>query len=290
MKRKISVVLTAWLACGGVAMADNPAVLGADALAQESETNKSDDQREDSEASPANDTQEAEKIAPAEENDAAESQLERIRKSVKERKKREAELRSLDIMRESRSMVTEYTVDPGSVEMVVELDPNNYGFRQRNHRMTLGGEFDLLLRGRGMLAYDFRFFEYWSFAVKAGVDWNDISLYSRFRDQLNKPAPKQFSVLGGLSAKLRLTEWYMRSAIFLEPSILTGYMWQTLINQESSYWRVRPGLFAVLETVFDSGLAMNFRLGFELPFDFGEVNPINEAVEPLTLFGLGLAI
>ena len=192
-------------------------------------------------------------------------------------------------MREAKGTITEYTIDPGSVEYVVELDPNNYGFRQRNHRMTLGGDFDLVLRGRGMLAYDFRFFDYLSFAIKAGIDWSDLSLYGRFRDQLDKPAPEQFSILGGVSAKWRLTEWYMRSSVFLEPSLVGGHMWQTLLAHESNHWRLRPGLFAGIETVFDSGLAMSFRLGFEVPFDFAVVNPIKEVAEPLALFWLRIS-
>ncbi len=291
MKRKISVILTAWLACGGLAVAasadESPVKLAQVSTPPDLFDDEIDDKADDAEALEKQARKEAKRKAAEEEKRAAEAKRQAVKQSLKERQRREAELKELDVMRET---TTEYTVDPGSVEMVVELDPNNYGFRQRNHRMILGTDFDLLLRGRGMLSYDYRFFEYWSFAIKAGVDWSDVSLYSRFRDQLNKPAPKQFSILGGLSAKWRLTEWYMRTSVFLEPSFVAGYMWQTLISQDSNHWRLRPGLFAGLETVFDSGLSMSFRLGFEAPFDFGQPNPIKETVEPLALFGLGFAI
>lgn len=297
MKRKISVMFTVWLSCSHAISAENPApshVVSEDLLAQ-SEKDALDDLSDEATAND-NDAQkeqeEAQKKAEEEKIKlkAIEAQREAAKKAEKDAKKREKELGKIDALREALPTTTEYTLDPGSVEAVIELDPNNYGFRQRNHRMILGLDFDLLFRGRGMLAYDFRFFEYWSFALKAGIDWSDLSVFSRFRDQLDKPAPKQFSVLSGLSAKWRLTEWYLRSAIFLEPSLMVGYMWQTLNTQDTSHWRIRPGLFGGIETVFNSGLALTTRVGFEVPFDFGEPNPIKEVAEPLLLFGLGLAI
>ncbi len=203
---------------------------------------------------------------------------------------REQARKEIDAQRDSQGYTTEYTLDPGSVDLVVQLDPKNYGFRGRNHRMLLGVDTDLLLRGRGMLGYDFRFTPYWSLVVKAGIDWDAISLYGRLREQLNTPAPRQFSILAGVTAKWRLTEWYMRSAVFLEPSLLGGYMWQSFDGRESKHLRLRPGLFAGVESIFDSGLTLSFRLGFELPFDFAEVNPVKEVAEPLALFGIGLAI
>lgn len=221
--------------------------------------------------------------------------LEAKRQSMLKRQKKEEKMaqeraKELDALRESAADSTEYTLDPSSVELVVEMDPNNYGFRTRNHRMTLSSEFDFILRGRSILHYDYRFFNYLSVGVLAGMDWSDMSLYSRFRDHLAKPAPKQFSILTGVSSKWRMTEWYMRSSIFLEPSLLFGYMWQTLLAQETTHWRLRPGIFSGIETVFDSGLTLNTRVGVEFPIDFGSKNPIREVVEPLLMLGLGLAI
>lgn len=211
-------------------------------------------------------------------------------RQIKERKAAEAKAKDLDALREAVADTSEYALNPSSVELVVEMDPNGYGFRTRAHRMSMAGEFDLILRGRGILHYDYRFFNYLSFGLLAGVDWSDISLFSRFRDQLSKPSPKQFSMLGGISAKWRLTEWYMRSSVFLEPSVIFGHMWQTLVNQETTFWRLRPGIFGGIETVFDSGLSTTLRVGVEFPFDFGGVNPIKEAAEPLFLVGFGFAI
>lgn len=221
---------------------------------------------------------------------ADEAKRESIRKNNLARKKAADRAQELNSMREAAADSTVYTLKPDSVELVVEMDPNNYGFRTRNHRMILSGDFDLLFRGRAMIGYDFRFFEYFSFGAHVGVDWSSLSLYSRFRDYLSKPAPSQFSVLGGLTAKWRLTEWYMRSAIFLEPSVLFGHMWQTYVAQDYTSWRIRPGIFGGVDTVFDSGFALSWRLGAEFPVDFGEPNPIKEVVEPLFMIGFGFAI
>jgi hypothetical protein len=205
--------------------------------------------------------------------------------SAKSLKKKE-----LDSFREASANTTEYTLDPSSVELVVEMDPSNYGFRMRTHRMTLMTEFDLIMRGRAFLYYDYRFFEHLSFGPILGVDWTEVSIYGRFREYLTKVVPNQFAILGGVAGKWRLTEWYMHSSIFLKPSLLFGHMWQTLVDKKSQHWRFRPGLFAGIETVFNSGLACSTSLGVEIPIDFGEKNPYKEIVEPVLLFSFGFAI
>lgn len=214
-----------------------------------------------------------------------------IRKQqLQERKAAEAKTKEIDAMRESSADTTEYTLNPESVQMVVEMDPNGYGFRTRNHRMTMSAEIDYLLRGRSVLHYDFRFFNYLSAGLVAGLDYSDMSIYSRFRDHLTKPSPKQLTVLWGLTSKWRVTEWYMRSSLFLEPSLLFGYMWQTIVTQHDNFWRMRPGLYGGVETVFDSGLAVTTRIGAEFPIDFGGGNPVTELVEPVLMIGFGFAI
>lgn len=210
---------------------------------------------------------------------------------LKEEEKAAVRSRDIEALREGKADVIEYTLDPSSVELFVEMDPGNYGFRTRDYRMVLSADFDLLLRGRSMLRYEYRFFDRISLGLMGGIDWSSLSLYSRFRDQLNKPYPKQFSVLGGLSGKWRITEWYMRSAVFLEPSLLFGYLWQDLAPlPRSTHWRLRPGIFAGYQTVFDSGLSLVLNLGAEFPIDFGQPNPIKEVVEPLFILGLGFAM
>lgn len=209
---------------------------------------------------------------------------------AKAKAQHEAELKELDAIRDAQANSTEYKISPGNVELVVELDPKNYGFRTRNFRSVIGTDFDLLFRGRGMLHYDYRFFEYFTMVLHAGVDWSQVSLYEKFRQNLSKPAPKQFSVLAGVSGQWRLTEWYLRSAIFLEPSVLIGHMWQQVLEEKSTHWRIRPGLFAGIESVFDSGLAMTIKAGVEFPIDFAKGNAFKELAEPLMMFGLGLAI
>ncbi len=213
-----------------------------------------------------------------------------VKQQLKERKAQEEKERELNALREKAADTTEYTLSPNSVELVVEMDPNGYGFRTRAHRMSMSGEFDFLLRGRTVLHYDYRFFNYLSVGVLLGCDWSSLSLFSRFSDNLSKLALRQFSILGGVSAKWRLTEWYMRSSIFLEPSLMFGHMWQSLKSNETTHWRFRPGLFAGVESVFDSGLATTARLGVEFPLDFGSANAWRDGAEPLFLVGLGLAI
>lgn len=215
-----------------------------------------------------------------------EAKIRELRDDVRE----EERARDLEALREARPSSTEVTLDPSSVELVVELDPNGYGFRTRNHRMTMSADIDLLLRGRAMLHYDYRFFNYFSMGLLFGVDWTDVSLYSRFRQHLNKPTPRQFAILGGVSGKWRLTEWYMKSSLFLEPSLLFGHMWQSLSSQKTTHWRIRPGIFGGVETVFDSGLSLVVRAGVEFPVDFAKRNAFKEIAEPVFAVGFGFAI
>lgn len=209
---------------------------------------------------------------------------------VREKKIAEAKAREIDSLRESKADAIEYTLNPSSVELLVEMDPGNYGFRTRNHRMVVAADLDLMIRGRSMLRYEYRFFNHFSLSLMGGVDWSDLSLLSRFREQLPKPSPKQLVLLGGASAKLRLTEWYLHTSFFLEPSLLFGHIWQEFAELPSTHWRLKPGAFFGAETVFDSGLNLSLRLGAEIPIDFGKPNLVKERVEPSIVLGIGFAI
>lgn len=304
MKREIIVLLAVFFTLGlagsvnakdarpdGVMLAQNKPAEVEDFLGDEEEDFDAEAAARSLEADRKKREEEERKRVEEETRKAEEAKRVAIKKrQVKDRKIAEQKTKELDALREAAADSTEYTVEPSSVELVVEMDPNGYGFRTRNHRMVLSGDFDFILRGRGLLHYDYRFFEYLSFGVLAGVDWSDLSLYSRFRDQMAKPYPKQFSILGGISSQWRLTEWYMRSAFFLEPSVIFGHMWQTLPMQKSTHWRLRPGLFGGVETVFDSGFSLAIRVGAEVPLDFGSPNPFVEWVEPLFLVSFGFAI
>jgi hypothetical protein len=116
-----------------------------------------------------------------------------------------------------------------------------------------------------------------------------MSLLDKVRQQLDKPYPEQFSILGGIITKWRLTEWYLHSAVFLEGSFLFGHMWQIFADEKSTHWRIRPGVFVGIDTVFDSGLNLSLKMGGEVPIDFNK-NAWREGIEPLALLGIGLAL
>lgn len=219
--------------------------------------------------------------------DKAEKQAQEVQEYLK---LKDEQKRDLNALREAGADTTEYTVSPNSVQLLVEMDPFNYGFSGRNHRMSITTEFDLILRGRAFFHYDYRFFEYLSFGFKAGVDWTRMSLLSNFNQKINQVSLEEFTLLFGGSAKWRLTEWYLRSAFFLEPSLLFGPMWQNLNQEKNRYFRIRPGLSINMESVFDSGFVFNIALGGEIPFDLGNENPVSKYIEPVFMVGFGLAL
>ena len=106
----------------------------------------------------------------------------------------------------------------------------------------------------------------------------------------SKPAPSQFSALVGLGAQWRLTEWYLNSSFSLEPSFMMGRMWQTFANQKTTHWRLLPGMFFGVTTLFDSGFMLSAKAGAEFPFDFGSANAVKELVHPLMMVGFGFAL
>lgn len=195
-----------------------------------------------------------------------------------------------DQERGAPQVTTEYAVDPGSVQLMVELDPGNYGMPTRNFRTGITAEFDFLFKGRSGLRFEYRPLSFLSTGLLFGFDWTDMSVFNRFRRTQSPQTPWQMAVLGGLAVKLRLTEWYMQSAISFEPSILTGYMWQVLGNTKTKHLSLRPGAALVFDRVFDSGFIFTSKVGVEFPFDFLEVNPIKEIAEPVVAIGFGLAI
>ena len=245
---------------------------------------------EDEEAKKAREEAERKRLA-EEARKKAEAEERKKRAAIRRKIQREeTKLKEYEAQIESGSDGMHYTLPADSVEAVVELNPQGYGFRQRNHRLMFGLRGDFILKGRSDLSFDYRFFDYFSAGILVGMDWTEMSLYGRFRQQLAKPAPKQLNLFGGLYGKLRLTEWYMRTAIFLEPSLIVGHLWQTLAAQDTTHWRLAPGIFAGFETVFNSGLVFSTRLGVEFPFDFGTLNPWKEVVQPLLAIGFGFAI
>ncbi len=122
MKRKISVILTAWLACGGLAVAasadESPVKLAQVSTPPDLFDDEIDDKADDAEALEKQARKEAKRKAAEEEKRAAEAKRQAVKQSLKERQRREAELKELDVMRET---TTEYTVDPGSVEFYLVL-------------------------------------------------------------------------------------------------------------------------------------------------------------------------
>ena len=209
---------------------------------------------------------------------------------LKERKEAQEEAIKLDSFREANSNATEYSINPDSVKLAIDLNPENFGFYSKDRIMDLSVELDLLLRGRAFLTYNYQFFDYLSVGLAGGIDYSSMSLASKIRQQMPKPTPSQFSALVGVNAKWRLTEWYLNSAFFVQPSLLAGRMWQTFVTQKSTHWRLRPGAFVGVESVFNSGLVLNAKVGAEFPFDFGTANPVKEIVEPLFSLSFGFGI
>lgn len=220
-----------------------------------------------------------------------EKELEKKRQESLKREKADLKKQEeLDAIRDADANKTLYRVTPDSVKLLVELEPGSTGYKGRDHNMTFMFNADPFFTGRGFLSYEYRFFEYVSASFKAGIESTGFSLASKVRQQLDKPYPSQFSVLGGVGVKWRLTEWFLNSSIYLESSLLTGRLWQTLVDEKTTHWRLKPAGFVGLESVFNSGFAFNVAVGAEYTYDFAQPNPIKEGVDPAVLFGFGLAL
>ena len=71
---------------------------------------------------------------------------------------------------------------------------------------------------------------------------------------------------------------------------MLAYTNQLLGPDKSSHWRFKPGVFAGMESVFDSGLTLGAKVGVEGPIEIGKANAYEESIVPLLVFSLGFAI
>ena len=185
---------------------------------------------------------------------------------------------------------------PDLLELVVKTDQEAQGFRASHHVFQIQLEMDPLVNGRLSLGFQYRLNNFLVLDVPVSFDHLVLGQgLGRLLGVYSSDIVDQWALMGGLGLKIRLSEWMLKSSLYIEPILQAGYYQQTAsmgseILTESI--RIRPGLYMGFETVFDTGLVLGMKVGVEQPFDIRfRGNPLsysaNFSVVPM--FNLGYA-
>ncbi len=184
-------------------------------------------------------------------------------------------------------------------ELVVELNPHVYGNRARTHKMRVMVEADPISQGRLVLSYQIRVHDWITLIVPVAAEYFKANMLYEIRvySQPNLVQEGElWGVSSGFGARFRVSEWFLKSHIFVEPMVLIGYFQQesSVSNRFASAVRFIPSVAVGWERVFDVGLVASAKVGVEMPFDYYIANggqqftiPPRFGVSPQ--FGLGYA-
>ncbi|MEM7494808.1 MAG: hypothetical protein AAF471_01420, partial [Myxococcota bacterium] len=100
-------------------------------------------------------------------------------------------------------------------------------------------------------------------------DYSEISAYHQLKKVSNGGRlPTTFAVSTGPVLKVRLSEWSLKSSVFLEPGLRFGYTrYITTIVAPHNAFSLRPSLGLGFERVYNTGFTWNLKVGVERPVD-----------------------
>ncbi len=166
-------------------------------------------------------------------------------------------------------------VSPDVVDVIVELSPNVYGYLARTHTMKVTFDADPIVQGRATVAYELKVHSHLMLRFPVSFDYYGASVIAQVgvaRNWINANDTKIWNVMAGVALKIRVSDWFLRSYIFLEPEVQAGYAQQNKtilgINQTRQAVRLRPSLAVGWERIFDNGFVMNVKIAAEMPYDF----------------------
>lgn len=186
---------------------------------------------------------------------------------------------------------------PDLLEFAVKMDQDAQGFRASHHVFRIQLEMDPLINGRLSLGFQYRLNNFLVLDIPVSFDHLVLGQgLGRSLGVYNSNIVDQWALMGGLGLKIRLSEWMLKSSLYIEPILQAGYYQQTVeqigtkILTESI--RIRPGLYMGFETVFDTGLVLGVKAGVEQPFDIrfrGKPLSYSANFSVVPMFNLGYA-
>jgi hypothetical protein len=155
---------------------------------------------------------------------------------------------------------------PDLIELLVDIDPKAYGYRAGSHKMAVNLTADPFVNGRLSLDYQLKLNNYLKLIFPVSFEHSALAA-----TPIN-PNPRitnQWSLIGGVGIKLRLSEWMAKSSFYIEFLTQAG-----IYSQEAKGFgdarqaiRIRPTLFAGWERMFETGLVVGVKAGVEYNWD-----------------------
>lgn len=193
-----------------------------------------------------------------------------------------------------------YSVDssPDLIEALIEIDPRAHGIHARNHKFEINLNYDPLINGRLTLGFQTRLGSHLSLDVPVSFEHSAIttrlgSVVGIYESGISW----RWSASAGVGLKIRLSEWMLKSAFYLEPMVQAGYYSEFVETgpfartprASTQAVRIRPGIYFGWERVFDSGFVIDAKLGVEKSFDvaLGVPSPILGPFSIVPMLGVG---
>ncbi len=158
---------------------------------------------------------------------------------------------------------------PDVAELIIDVNENSPGFLANHYQyqFTLGA--DPLINGRLALGFQLKLNERYSVDIfLAGENYR----LGQYLLQFSTPQHLtkvflQWEVLLGAGCKIRVSEWLLKTSLFVEPTLSIGYYEQEFNHETYNSARIRPGFYLGLETILDSGIVISSKIGAEYPID-----------------------
>lgn len=159
-----------------------------------------------------------------------------------------------------------------SADVIVELDPSQYNARARDHKMQVLLELDPVLRGRAALSFNYELIDWLALHVAARFDHSSMSQFYNFLELIQGDLPSYMAITGGVGAKMRLTEWTLKSSFYILPAVHFGLSQSTLSDGTvAQAFRIAPSIALGWEKVYNNGFSIGAALTVERPFDLGGI-------------------
>lgn len=178
---------------------------------------------------------------------------------------------------------------PDMVELIVDTNHQAQGFLARNHNYQVQFDVDPLVNGRINLGFQLRLNKFLALDIPVSYDSSGFGQWGGRMMKIYPEDLSQWSVMGGVGLKIRLSEWLGKGSFYFEPLLQVGYYSQTMrSNTSTNSIRIRPGLYLGYEEIFDTGFVVGAKLGVERPFDIGSLT-VSTGFSVVPMLAIGYA-
>ncbi|MEM7589041.1 MAG: hypothetical protein AAF320_02625 [Myxococcota bacterium] len=165
-------------------------------------------------------------------------------------------------------LVESVELAPDAVQLIVDLDnkPRDTNARRHRFRMDLG--IDFLMSGRSMLAFGGKLAPYVTMLGVVTVDYSDISFGYQLRKTFTRGVPEVLAFSAGPAFEFRLSEWTMKSSIFLKVMLQAGMtLYRTSLKGDERAASLRPWGGFGWRTIYNTGASWFAEAGLGRPID-----------------------